>query len=739
MYLYLSSPEIVFPGRPGSGGGYPISKPSRSTKDPLMNSMSYSSLPNESTESGMANQNNNKLHQFGLLWSELEGAHPAHAQPSNLSSSIGRLGPLGAMAGSTLDSEAFSDVYGRNIRSNPNSYHDAAATRHLSHIEQDSNRLDLNEQLMRQQFQQHLQQRQLQQQNLLSSHAHLNESLIEQVASRNHMQHQRLPNQPVPDLEHLLALQQLQQQRQLQLQQDHQLQQQFHQKQMLFQEQKQAQAQARQVLLEQLMHGQMHDPGLRQFPMDPVRANNGIDQVLLKQHILHEMQQRSHHPSRHVDPSLDQLIQTKFAQTPQDEHQHEIFELISHAKQSQMRSLEHQISHQEQLRARQLSMGLRQRMEMEEERHMGTAWPFDETAHFLRSPAGTHRAQTSGFNPLDFYQQQQRAPLHEEQLSLLERNLSIQERLQRGSYEPGSLAFERSMTMPSGAPGMNLDVMNAMAHPQGLVDMPDPSSRMHSSGQLDPFSSGLHPRHPQHPLVPNQFHVSHLDANEGHWSESNGHMANDWMQSQVQQLQLNSERQRRELEVKKNAEDPNSWMSVGINDDKSKRLLMELLHQNLNHQSTESADTSNEISYERREPSGQFSGSSASEHRFSLIPDRGTGLNNSFAAGSYGSNLVGQSHINLADGQGSGLETNENLPIRSYSGSVFVDREFSELEGKKRRSKVEGFTKGLIFENQEGMTEQSEVPMNAISRHSSIGIAGKFFLNPLCKPFILFM
>ncbi|KAJ9709916.1 hypothetical protein PVL29_001413 [Vitis rotundifolia] len=715
--------EIVFPGRPGSGGGgYPIGKPSRSTQDPLANPITYSSLPNELTEPGMANQNDNKLHQFGLLWSELEGAHPTHAQPSNLSSSIGRLGPLGAMAGSTPDAEAFSDVYRRNILSNANSYQDATATRHLSHIEQDSNRFDLAEQLMRQQFQQQLQQRQLQQQNLLSSHAHLNESLLEQVASRNHMHHQRLANQPVPDLEHLMALQ-LQQQRQLQLQQDHQLQQQFHQKQMLLQEQKQAQA--RQALLEQLMHGQMHDPGLRQFPMDPVRTNNGLDQVLLKQHILHEIQQRSHHPSRHVDPSLDQLIQTKFAQTPQDEHQRDIFELISHAKQSQMRSLEHQISHQEQLRARQLSMGLRQRMEMEEERHMGTAWPFDETAHFLRSPAGTHRVQASGFSPLDFYQQQQRAPLHEEQLSHLERNLSRQERLQRGAYEPGSLAFERSMSMPAGAPGMNLDVVNAMAHPQGL-DLPDPSSHMHSGGQLDPFSSGSHPRHPQHPLVPNQFHVSHLDATEGHWSESNGHLANDWMQSQVQHLQLNAERQRRELEVKKNSEDPNSWMSVGINDDKSKRLLMELLHKNLNHQSTESVDTNNEVSYERREPSAHFSGSSSSEHPFSLIPDRGTGLNNSFAAGSYGSNLVGQSHVNLADGQGSSLESNEKLPIRSYSGSLFVDREFSDVEGKKRSSKVEGFTKGLIFEDQEGMMEQAEIPTNAISQHSSLGIAGNF-------------
>lgn len=653
----------------------------------------------------MDNLNDSKLHQFGLLWSELEGAHPPHAQPSNQSSGIGRLGSLGAMAGSPLDAETFSDVYRRNIPSNPNSYQDATAARHLSHIEQDSNRFDLAEQLMRQQFQQQVQQRKLQQQNLLSSHSHLNESFLEQVANRNHMHHQRLANQPVPDLEHLLALQ-LQQQRQIQLQHDHQLQQQFLQKQMLLQEQKQAQA--RQALLEQLMHGQMHDPVLRQFPMDPVRSNNGLDQVLLKQHHLHELQQRSHHSSRHIEPSLDHLIQTKFAQNPQDEHQRDILELISHAKQSQMRSMEHQISLQEQqLRNRQLSMGLRQQMEMEKERHMGSAWPFDESAHFLRPPAGTHRAQTSGFSPLDFYQQQQRAPLHEEQLSHLQRSLSIQERLQRGPFE---LAV---------VPGMNMDVVNAMAHPQGL-DVPDGSSRMHAGAQLDPFSSGSHPRHPQHPLVANQFHVSHLDATEGPWSENN-----DWMQSHVQQLHLNAERQRRELEVKRNSEDPNSWMSVGVNDDKSKRLLMELLHQNLSHQS-ESVDTSNEASYERREPTGHFSGSSTLEHPFSLMPDRGTGLNNLFAAGSYGSNLDGQSLVNLADGQGSNLESNEKMPIRSYSGSLFVDREFSEVEGKKHNSKVEGFTKGLIFENQEGIIEQAEVPTNAITRHSSLGIAGKF-------------
>ncbi|KAA8528940.1 hypothetical protein F0562_033572 [Nyssa sinensis] len=743
--------EIVFPGRPRSSEN-PIGKTSRSLYNPPANPSNNHFIPAEFTELGMPNQNDNKLHAFGL-WSELDDSYARHGPSSITPSSsgvqdqlinpmAGRVAPLSAMADSTRAAETWSDVYRRNTFTDPSLYRDAMEARRLSRMDQESNHFDLTEKLLSHQFQQ-----QLQQHNMLSPHPHLNESILEQVPSRSSIHHQQLANQTGPDLEHLLALQQQQQQRQLQLQQHHQLQQ----HQMLLQEQQQSHA--RQLLLEQLMQSQMHDPGRGQSRVDAVRANNALEQVLLKQHILNDLQQRSHHPPRHADPSLEHLFQAKFGQTTHQGHQSDLLELVSRAKHGQMRSLEHQILQQEQLHGRQLPMGLRQRAEIEEERLLGSAWPIDEANQFLRNHAGTHRANAAGYGPVDFFQQQQRLS-PEEQLSQLDQNLSLQDRLQRGLYDPGLLPFDRSMSMPVGAPGMNLDVVNAIARAQGF-DMQEPSARMHSAGQVGGFSPGVHSHHP---LVPNQFHASHADAMEGHWSESNGQLSNNWMESRIQQLHLNAELQKRESEVKMTSEEPSMWMSAGMNDDGSKRLLLELLH-NSGHQSTEPLDVSNGMSNERRIPSGHFSGASFANPSFSLLSDREADANRSFAVGSYGSNSSGPSQAPLVDEKSSGLESSERLPLRSNSGALTIgDTFFSGIDetsqaiytnsnmigkssmerdldmgGKKQGFKSEGgMVKGPTSDIQEGMADQAglasinhgEMPINVASRDTLLGIAG---------------
>ncbi|XP_057508716.1 protein ESSENTIAL FOR POTEXVIRUS ACCUMULATION 1-like isoform X2 [Actinidia eriantha] len=562
--------EILFPGGPGTGGN-PLGETSRSINGPPANPTSYTSRPVDFMEPGRPDPSNNKLHPFGLMWSELEGTNTRHNQLQNLlsgSDSIaGRVGSFGAMADSTHAVETRSDVYRRNSVPGATLYQDALDACRLPIMDQESDRFHTSEKLLSQKIQQQLQQRSL------LSHPHLNESLLEQVPSLNSIHHQQLANHMGPDLEHLLAIQQQQQRRRQFQEQHHQLQQQqqFHQQQMLMQEQQQSQAQ--QLLLAQLLQSQMYDSGCGKSRVDAIRANNALDQVMLKQQILHELQQRSHNPPRHADPSLEHLIQAKFGQMPHQGHQSDLLELVS-SKHGQMNSLEHQILQQEQLYARQLSTGLRQ---LEEERHVGSIWPGDETNQFLRGPAGAHRAHSAGIGPLDFYQQQHR-PSPEEQLSHLERNLSLQERLQAGLSDPGILPFERSMSLP-GAPGMNLDVLNALARGQGL-DMQEPSARMHSSSQVGGFTSGIHSHHPS---ISNQYHASHSDAIEGRWSEGNGQLPNDWMESRIRQLHLNAELQNRESEVKMTSGDPNLWMSTGTNDDSSKRLLMELLQQKSVH------------------------------------------------------------------------------------------------------------------------------------------------------------
>ncbi|KAM7487100.1 hypothetical protein LguiB_024584 [Lonicera macranthoides] len=746
--------EIVFPGRPGSSGSHMGGKNSRGIGDPA-NIISHPSLPIELTEPGTQNQNDNKLHPFGLLWSELEGSYSRNDHSSNMhlrggvqdqqmNPIAGRVASFNAMPDSTQAADAWPDVYRRNTVSDPNLYQDAVDAHRLSHMDQESNRFDMAEQLLSQQLQQHLQQH-----NLPSPHPHLNESILERALGRNTMHQQQMAGQTGQELEHFLALKQIQQQRQLQLQHQQLQQQQFHQQQMLLKEQQQAQAQARQLLLEQLLQNQMRDPtGRGQSRVDAVRSNNALDQALLKQRILNELQQRSEYP-RHADPSLDHLIQAKYGQTPHQGHQSDLLELISRAKHGQMQSMEHQIL-QEQLQERQL----RQRIEMEEERRLGSAWPVDETNQFLRSHL--HRANSAGFGPLDVYQQQQQRPSPEEHMSLLERNLSIQDRLQRGLYDPGALPFERSMSLPGG--GASLDIVNNIARGQGLDIMQETNARMHSSGQVGGFSPGPFSHHSHHPLMPNQFHpAAHSDAMEGHWSESNDQLPNDWMESRRQQLHLNAERQKRESEAWRNSEDPSLWMSSGTTDDSSKRLLMELLHQKSGHQSVEASDVTDSGSYERRAPSGHYSGMSFPNQSFNLLSDQEAGLNRSFHVGSYGSNSGGSLQVQIADEKASSLESSERLPLRSNSGALFEagpffsganepshtvdtnsntvgksssEREFMDMDGKRRGFKSEVLKP--TSETREGMVQHAglaaiecvEMPVNVVSRHTSLGSAG---------------
>ncbi|GKU92820.1 hypothetical protein SLEP1_g6495 [Rubroshorea leprosula] len=715
--------EIVFPGR--SGNVYPISKSSQSIHSPLINSGSHPSLPNELTESSTPNENDNKLHRFGLLWSELEGTQTRHTQSSNVPSGVGRSAPFSTMVDPVLAGETWSDIYGKHTFPDSNIYQDALAAAHMSRVERESNNFDLTERLLSQQ----LQQQQLHPQNMLSPHARLNESLLEHLPSQNLIHQQQLSNQSVPDLEHLLALQ-MQQRRQLQLQQ------QFHKEQKLLQERQQSQVQ--QAFLEQLFGGQIPAPGPGQSFADPIRSSNVLDQVLLERQLLHEIQQQSHHASRHFVPSLDQLVQAKFGQAPQEEHQRDLYDLISHAQHGQLQSLEHMLLRKEQLQ-RQLSMGLKQH---NEERDINSLWPADQTNQFLRKSAGINRVQPLGFSPLDLYQQQPR-PSHEEQLSHLEQNLSIQE-LRQGLYEHSLSPFERSMSLPAGASAINMDVVNAMAHVRGL-DIDEPSTHLRSAGQVGTFSSGLHTHNPHH-LLPNQYNASQ----EGQWVESNGQMENDWMESRIQQLQINAERQKRDLGVKMPSENSSAWMSDGLNDDKSRQLLMELLHQKSGHQTSKSSE---------RDSSGIYCGSGSLDHPLSVLAEQEASLNNSIPVGSYGSSSSEAQQIYFADEPAGSFEGDERLQFRPGSGvmsererflsrtsdnaqSIYGDanmtgmlsmnKELSDGEWMNQESKSQGTMKGSAFEVHDGMIKQGgltfigerDVPVNVLSRHSSLGVTG---------------
>ncbi|XP_042063770.1 protein ESSENTIAL FOR POTEXVIRUS ACCUMULATION 1-like [Salvia splendens] len=696
--------EIVFPGRPGSGGGA-IGKMSRVYGESATNSGNQSHLPPEMTDSSMSNQNDNKMNPF--RWSELASTHTRSEQAPPFSGGVqeklvsgpgGRLSPFSGMANQAHAPEAWNDAFGSSSHSNSNLYQDVMDGRLSSRMDQEFSQFDIAEKLLQQQ----LQQQHLQQHGVVPSlNTHMNDAMLEGAPFTKLMHHKQLGNQMGQDMEHLLALQR-QQQRQIQLQQQQQLQQQeqFHQQQMLLKEQQQSQA--RQALLEQLLQSQMRESGRGQ-------SRAALEQALLKQQILNDRQQRSQFPSRHSDPSLEQLIQAKFGQVPHQGHQNDLVDLLSHGRHGQIHPLDQQIIQQDQLHGRQLPLGLRQRLEMED-RPINPGWSLDDAGNFHRNPSASNRAITAGFGPLDFYSQQ--IPPPEEHLNILERNLSVHDRLQHGLYEPGMLPFERSMSLPVGPAGVNRDVVNSLA--RGL-EMQEQIARIQSSGQGGGFSSGMFSQHINHPLHSNQFHDSRMDTTEGHWSDNNGHLSNDWMESRVQQ-HLHNERQRREIDAKRNTEDPSLWMSAGSNDDSSKRLLMELLQQKTGHASSEHPDVINGVPNERRPPSGHRH-RSMSNQSFGALSDQESGFNNSFTIGSFNSDSGLPPQNRPSEGISSILEIG-GLPYRSKGGGMIAA----------------AVDEGIISDAQEGLIEQAgltsndrgerEMPVNVLSRNKSLGSAG---------------
>ncbi|KAG9129061.1 hypothetical protein Leryth_016894 [Lithospermum erythrorhizon] len=647
--------EIVFPGRPPSSSNR-MGTTLRGSDGPPLDVLGHSISSKDFTDAGTASQNNDKLHPLGLLMSELEGTYPRDFQQLNIPISRGvqvsnHMGggksPFGEMADSAHASESWPEVFRRNSLSEPNLIQDAMSSRHLHHGDLESNRFNFEEKLSSL----HRQQEHLQQLGLLPPN-HLNEAMLDRGLDRNKLQHQQLAPQTDQELEHFLALQQ--QQRQIQIQEQQQ-QQQFHQQQILLEEQQQTQA--RELLLEQLLQNQMHDSSRPQSRIEAIRSNS-LDHVLMKQQLLNDLQHNTHIPHRHADLSLEHLRQTKFGQEHQA-HQNDLLELLSRAKHGQMRPLEHQILQQEQLHGRQFPVGLRQQLEMEEERHIGSPWPIDDPRHFLRNPSLANRVTSAGLRPLDFYQQQQIPLPDERRLSHLERNFSLQDRFQRGHHESNLLPFEHSMPSPVGAARVNEEMMSHMARAQGL-SLQEIGGRIHPGNQLGSLSN--------HPLANNQLRASHYDATVDTWLGSNGHAPNDWIDSRIQNLHLN-ESQKREMGLNRNTEDPSLWMSAGSHDDSSKQLLMELLQQK---------------------------------------------------SGSHVSNSDRGPHGRLPGYAGSGLGSYDKLPMRPNSGTLSEESLFSNLN---KTSQVLASDIGERRDEQVSLAADRGGSFNILNMQSSHGTA----------------
>nr|GMD97991.1 uncharacterized protein LOC109175541 isoform X2 [Ipomoea batatas] len=687
--------ESAFLGRPGSSGT--IGKISRSTNDPSFSILNNPYIPNDLSENVVPNQRESTLHPFGLLWSELESTYARDDHRSSqdqLANPIaGGVSPFSAMTESTGPAQTWPDAYRKFLLTNPNLYQDIADAQHMSRMDHE--------------LMQKLQHQHLQPHSLIARNVHMHDAVLERVANRNSMHNPQLASQMGQDLEQFMALhvkQQQQQHRQLQLQQQLQL----HQQHMLLKEQQQAQA--RQLLLEQLLQSQIRESNHGQSHINAIRPSSSLDEVLIKQKILSEVQQSSHPPTRYPDPSIDHPIQSRFSQMSHQGHQDDLLELLSRKKHGQMLQ-------QEQLHGRQVPMGLRQWLEVEGDRQVSSVWPMDETGQFIRNPAVSHR-DSSGFGPLDFLQQQQ---MHSpEEHHTLDRTLSLQDRLQRGLCDPGSLSFEQSISLPSVGARVNSNAVNALARVQGL-DLKEPNMQMYSGGIMGGISSGLYSHHIQHPLVANHFHASHPESVDGRWAGTNGQLSTDCLESHIQQLHLSRGRQKSELENKKTSDGSRLWMSTEANDDSSKQLLMELLHKKSGQQSADNSKTIG-TSYEM----GLASNHISEANTFNHISDKKIGLNQSLAVGSFSCNSGVPPKNFLAEQIASGLDISERIPFRSHAGAL--------AEVDLFHSGFNDISKGPEQETREDIVQlaglaaidQGEVPLRNLIRNSSLGNGGSY-------------
>ncbi|CAH2034026.1 unnamed protein product [Thlaspi arvense] len=743
-------------GRAGVSG-YASLKSSTSMHDASMEHSRHSANLGESTEAATQNQNENKLHPFGVLWSELESSNtPVNLLPNRSYDPMGE--PTDSIDSWPIDSR-------KNTQNDTNMSLDALTANRLSQFEHVPNRFNIGDQL--------------------PSNQH-NQQQFQNWDMMSHSGHGLKYPEKAQDLDNFIALQlreqqkiQLQQQQKIQLQQQQkiQLQQQQQQKIQLQQRQleqeyqlhqkllqEQQQSHARQLQFQQILQGQTPDSRFgqshdfhRSISVDQMsveqllnelqkssghQSHDFAQQMLLEQQLISELQRSSGHPSRNFAPYIEQLAAGNFGQLPHEGHQKELLEqLLSTQTQSQygqmqsqygqmqsqygqlqsdpIRSLEHQLLQQEQLM--QLANGVRHNSLLEEQRHIDPLWPSDHNDQLLRSHPGIHRSRSSaGIRPLDFHQQQQRPPF-EDQFGQHERNLSYQQQLRQELFEQG-LPFERSASLPASASGLNLvDALNGLGLSQGL-ELRDATVHMQSSGRLGNSTPGFNQQNLRMQL--GEPHFAQLEQTRERWPGADTQLAGDWAESQFHRSNIDAEHNK----MRRLGEDSNSWMVDGSSEDKSKQLFMELLHQRPGHQSAESASMNRGESFDRihdgrLNASSTFGSHAFSDEQINRLPRDGNYMgplhrNSSLRSGS------------IDDGRSTQNETQEAL------GNMFaMNKDANEIKNwNSMAPKIEGMGR-MPFEGQDRMNRQldslvqGELPVVTPAQQTSFNISEPYSDN----------
>ncbi|KAM3334977.1 hypothetical protein ACQJBY_029406 [Aegilops geniculata] len=386
--------------------------------------------------------------------------------------------------------------------------------------------------------------------------------------------------------------------------------------------------------------------------------------------LLNDLHHQPHHFQRQHDAAIEQLIQAKFGHGHHREQHNDMLDVLSRSNQRQALPLEQQILlglHHDQLQTQQLANAIRQHAGREEERHLSGGWPMDDPSQFIRTGTSPNQSHTSRLGQFDLLQSLQRSSSVEHH-DHLDRSLSMHERLHRGGQ--GIHSLDRSGSLPGGAPLPNPDVVNALARHHGLGQM-ETHGDLYSAGQMPMHASGVHPQ--QHRLQ-EQLSGSHMGRLERNWSDANGQLQNSLMEaSRINQLQIEAEKQRRNVEMNLPIDNPHAWASLMNNERNPEAELSDMIHQKLVLQAQQSRgfpDVPATASFGRKDPSSLFAQPAADNPLRSSV-DR-LSFDDPLAERSHFSKMghLGQDGPTTLDILPNNIEMNRKLGLRSSSATM---------------------------------------------------------------------